>query len=573
MKKIILFTFIGLFLFVPGISSARDVISDWYIKDFQSEILVNKDSSLLITEKIIADCGKLPDKHGIFRVLPTIINIGNEKISNPIKLISITDFWNNPLEYSTIKSSGTITWKIGDPNKTVSGENYYKIIYQVDNAVHFGSSEFDELYWNVLGNFWDLEIDHFAVRIFFPEEVNKNNAAIEYYTGYVDQKGKDLATYEWLDQNILQVVSTQPLLKKQGVTVSVTFPKNIFTPYIPSASEKFKDSFTKLFLPMNFFFPIIIFIICLIFWKRYGKDPKINKTIIPEFEIPENLSPVQMGMLISNGTFKNNFISASIINMAVRGFLSIEEIREKILFMPNKDFKLKKLKSTEGASNIDKTETLTLGGIFEDKDEILLSSLKNKFYKKIPEIKKSAKDTLIEKELITKKGLSLQIIFMVIGFILFAFSFVFISVLPGLVACGPIIFIFSLFMPKRTQKGAELLWRVKGFKLYMETAEKYRQQFNEKENIFELYLPYAMIFGITKLWAKKMQEIYGEEYFQNYHPVWFIGLNVASFDPDSFTSELNNISSSVSSHMGGSSGAGGGGFAGGGGGGGGGGGW
>jgi Predicted membrane protein (DUF2207). len=84
-------------------------------------------------------------------------------------------------------------------------------------------------------------------------------------------------------------------------------------------------------------------------------------------------------------------------------------------------------------------------------------------------------------------------------------------------------------MPKRTLKGAELNWRVKGFKLYMETAEKYRAQFNEKENIFEKFLPYAMVFGMTKLWIKKMEKIYGKEYFASYHPVWYAGNFAAGF--------------------------------------------
>lgn len=127
-------------------------------------------------------------------------------------------------------------------------------------------------------------------------------------------------------------------------------------------------------------------------------------------------------------------------------------------------------------------------------------------------------------------------------------------------------------MAQRTQKGAELNWRIKGFRLYMKTAEKYRQQFNEKENIFEKFLPYAMIFGLTKLWIKKMEIIYGKDYFTNYHPIWFAG-SLGSFDIDSFTSELSNISSSISSNTGGSSGSGGSGGTGGGGGGGGGGGW
>jgi uncharacterized membrane protein len=141
-----------------------------------------------------------------------------------------------------------------------------------------------------------------------------------------------------------------------------------------------------------------------------------------------------------------------------------------------------------------------------------------------------------------------------------------------LAICALLLAFFGVVMPKRTPKGAELNWRVKGFKLYMETAEKYRSQFNEKENIFEKFLPYAIMFGIAKLWAQKMEMIYGKEYFATYHPIWYVGA-IGNFNADSFTSNLNSLSSSISSNVGTATGAGGGGFAGGGGGGGGGGGW
>ena len=49
--------------------------------------------------------------------------------------------------------------------------------------------------------------------------------------------------------------------------------------------------------------------------------------------------------------------------------------------------------------------------------------------------------------------------------------------------------------------------------------------------IIDKFLPYAIVFGIAELWAKKMQLIYGEDYFKNYHPVWFIGSSFASFLP------------------------------------------
>ncbi len=87
-----LLTLFLLFIFnlQPTNAFARETVTDWYIKDFQSDIVVNADSSLDITENIVADCGNLPDKHGIFRILPTIRN--DNKTKTPVELVSITDF-------------------------------------------------------------------------------------------------------------------------------------------------------------------------------------------------------------------------------------------------------------------------------------------------------------------------------------------------------------------------------------------------------------------------------------------------------------------------------------------------
>ncbi|PJA86583.1 MAG: hypothetical protein CO141_03960, partial [Candidatus Moranbacteria bacterium CG_4_9_14_3_um_filter_42_9] len=153
---------------------ARENVTDWYIQDFETEIKVNKDSTLDITEKITADCGNAVGKHGIFRILPEQIKITDGGTSKtPVELIGITDFSGQPLKYAETKNrdDATVTWKIGDPGKTVQGVNYYLVRYRVKNAIRFGNPQFDELYWNLSGNFWDLEIDQFHAKVIFPPEV------------------------------------------------------------------------------------------------------------------------------------------------------------------------------------------------------------------------------------------------------------------------------------------------------------------------------------------------------------------------------------------------------------------
>ena len=570
----ILFTLLIIFALAP-MAQARDAsnITDWYIKDFQSQIVVNKDSSLDITENITADCGDLPDKHGIFRVLPTQSQVsGSEIIKSPTTLINISDFNNNPINYTTInnRSDHTITWKIGDAYKTVTGVNYYKIHYIVKNAVRHNSSDFDELYWNLSGNFWDIEIDSFHAVVTFPSGITKDNSKLNIYSGAEGDKNTLEPQATFNDQNQLEVSYDKTMTVGQGLTASITFPKGIVAPYVPTFWEKYGSYFYILI-------PLLVLWLCIMLWRKYGRDPKINPTIVPEFEIPEKLAPIEMGILYSDGILKNNYISASIINLAVHGFLKIEQITVGSVFK-SKDYVLTRLEGKKYTPSA--AEQVLLDALFAAGDQIKMSELKNKFYTNLPSISRSAKEYLIGKQWLVSYSRTFQYLF-----IFFAIAFGALTVALG--AYDPILavslgvsavvtFIFSFLMTVRPLEGAKLYKRVQGFRMYMDKAEKYRSQFNEKENIFEQFLPYAIMFEMTKEWIKKMRSIYGEEYFASYHPIWFYGALMTDFNVDSFSSELNNMTSSMASTIASnpsSSGSGGGGFSGGGGGGGGGGGW
>lgn len=570
MKKILVTFLFALFFIIPIKAFARENVDYWYIKNFDSYITVNKDSSLIIDEKITADCGNGIDKHGIFRVLPTVyVPESGKKINLHIDLISITDFSGKPYKYETISSriANTISWKIGDPNVAVQSVNEYEIKYKIANGVRTENGSFDESYWNLNGNFWDIETDQFNAYITFPNGVNKENATINLYSGEFKTKDTDLASYKW-DGDALQVSSMRTLAVGEGITASVTFPKGIVAPYVPSFIEKYGYLLT-------FLIPIAIFLLCLSLWRKYGRDPKINNTVVPEFEIPEKMSPMSLGMVYADGRLRSNFISATIVNLAVKKAIKIEEIPKKGMFS-SIDFKLINL-GVEKELNPDEKELLS--DLFGGEKEILISDLKNEFYKNIPTLSSFVSSDLEKRRYLLAYSRTLQIVFIVfaLAFMVSAFFVMFISgyLTLNMFIAGVIILIFSFIIPKRPIEGAKFNLRVRGLKLYIETAEKYRQKFNEKENIFERFLPYAMMFGVTKLWIDKMKSIYGEEYFNNYMPLWYVG-SISHFDAVSFNSAINSMSSNMSSTISSSpssSGSGGGGFSGGGGGGGGGGGW
>src|SRR5205823_10639158 len=72
---------------------------------------------------------------------------------------------------------------------------------------------------------------------------------------------------------------------------------------------------------------------------------------------------------------------------------------------------------------------------------------------------------------------------------------------------GAVLLAVHRAMASRTAAGREAMQKTLGFRLYMTTAEKYRQQFAEKAEIFTQLLPYAIVFGCVARWAKAFEGI------------------------------------------------------------------
>jgi uncharacterized membrane protein len=72
----------------------------------------------------------------------------------------------------------------------------------------------------------------------------------------------------------------------------------------------------------------------------------------------------------------------------------------------------------------------------------------------------------------------------------------------ALVIVGVVFLVIAQFMPRRSATGRAMYVRSQGYKMFIERAEKFRQQFFEKKNLFNEVLPYAIVFGATEKFAK-----------------------------------------------------------------------
>ncbi len=580
MKKILLILFI--FIYASGgiLNSTRAQTSPLpqeTIVSYTGDIVVNTDNSIDVTETIIYNTGP-SEHHGIYRDISPLSSQGR---TMSFTNIHVSDENGSPYQFQISHVGKNTRIKIGDPNRTFMGQKTYIITYHATQAIA-QLENFDEIYWNVTGNEWDMPIQEATATITLPSGTTALQSAC-----YYGRKGSKTQCSIKTDQYGHLTFSAPSILENyEGLTVAAGFPKGIVTPY--TAQEEAFSVFQKYWAWfVAGILPLLTLFIALRKWYRTGRDERKMQTIIPQYDVIDELTPLEVSGIVYEKVTAQG-ISAEIIYLATKGYLKIQELEEKTLgFMKTNDYELIKLKDYTDLPN--EFDLRLMQGLFAGKERIKLSTLKNVFYTEIKEIIKQVLNTLLMKTYYKNLG---RMRYGMSGFIVLVFLLVWGSIffggimsaviLPGNIfvlalGVGASIIIYSIvyyFSPAKTEKGVAAKEYLLGLKDYLQIAEKDRLEFHnapaKKPEIFEQLLPYAMILGVADIWAKEFEGIYTTP------PSWYSGPSTAAFSAVSFSDSLNSFSSFASSSLSSSpssSGSGGGGSSGGGGGGGGGGSW
>ena len=158
---------------------------------------------------------------------------------------------------------------------------------------------------------------------------------------------------------------------------------------------------------------------------------------------------------------------------------------------------------------------------------------------------------LVLTQLPSKPGISNKI-FLIVWSILFGLSSVitslvklaytapfFLQMLIFSIICSFGMAIFRYLVPKRTPYGTEMLGRIRGFKHFLEVADKDRLEMLVTENPSYFYdiLPYTYILGVSDKWIDKFEDIAIEP------ARWYHGRSL--YSTRAFASSLNTTMSSA----------------------------
>lgn len=545
------------------------------IISYHADIEIQNDRSVIISEQIRVKVEGYIFKRGIYRDIPLSYQLKNGgKYRVGFDLLEVAK--NGQKEpYKKESRSNGIRIYVGDENTYLAPDVYeYTIKYEVSNVLGL-FDDFDELTWNVNGNGWDVQIDKVSATVKYPTGAKLIQTAV--YTGaYGDTKteadiNKTNGEIEFKGRNELN--------PREGMTVSVAWEKGFIV--YPTAVEKTVLKIQTLSVWLVSIFGLLLTLVFnTFFWLKKGKDPK-RGIIIPQFTIPDDLSPADCAYIDNNYRYTNRAYGATIVNLAVKKHITIKDEQEKkMLFVNRQKYIFNKLDNGPKSD----TEKDFFNNLFDGSEQ--LEVVRKKYNENVLSARKSLIANLdathegvniIRNYALTFMSMIIPVISIGLGFfclVNYGGHFGVIASLMGLmIAIG---YLFSRWFQKPTEQGTELMDFVAGLKQYLKYTEEDRLKILNPPDFsfdhFENMLPYAIALDLADEWQNHFEVVNPTEARNHSSFMWYSGNNVSSYRDFDFNDVSDTISSAAIPPSSSSS-SGGGGFSGGGGGGGGGGGW
>lgn len=506
-----------------GTSLPAQAQSSEQINNFDSRIKVTKQNVVEFTETITYNFGA-EQRHGIFRYVPIeYTDEKGQKYHLALDFIDVVDKDDQKIPVETDRSDGNYIMKIGDPDKTITGVNTYKIRYNLTPVVRQeGDRGFLAL--DITGNGWNVPIARVSATILFEEGAKL--ADVQCFTGLAGSINQTCLAQE----SSPSVYMAQSIVARQGMTIQGFVPAAYVTNYLiagkpaPLTSE---DIIGFIILGLIVSAAGLVILIFLMRWLRQRKRRK-SHTVIAQYEAPDGLTPAEIGLLQDDVSSMRE-ITAMLIDLAVRGYIKIEQTAPKKWYRKAK-YRLYKLKEPIGLSVY---ESKLLTPLFDGRVNVDVDDLnKSTMAAAIISIHSGLKAGL------KKKG--------------FYGSF---KTEPGMIEK-------LLDTGNISDAGAAEWAKVEGLKLYLGVVEKERLNFTDAPERtperFNALLPFAVALGVEKQWARQFEGIdvaKAAGWYVGTYP-HFSSSALASDLGSNFTSTFSSNATVSSSSSGGSSGGG-----------------
>jgi len=588
--------------FIAGGSAAAVAVDDAQGFSARESGLVSADLQDFSFESMDADytLGRTQDGASTLRVVETFVVLFPEYDQNrgmqrripdsyngqPLfpELVSITDENGAPRPDEVESDDGdfVMTSRADD---FVHGRQTYVFTYTLQNVTwSFADTDADEFYWDVNGVGWPQSFGRVSARVHVPSDLSgAMTGGLSCYVGAQgDTQTCEIAQAAASGGGATVDATASPVGPYETMTIAVGFAKGTFTPF---------DS-SYLASPLGWLqgatglVAVIAVVWAFIVRSRRLRDAPGRPTIVAEYTPPPGVDALESAVLLGRTT---KAIPAEVLEQAVVGSIRIVEGAKK-------SFGGSKLQAELlDPSRADRDGRMLLDGLFPDLtpgDVFEFGRSDTRFSTAAQKILKAAGAELVARgfQRPVRVGVRLwpMMIALAAGVLVFVFGFVALDagVMPLvpvllMVAVVPLVLLVAGLVSRKplTAAGAEVRDHLLGLKEFIEWAEADRIRMlqspagaerahvdaSDPRQVLKLYealLPFAVVFGQEKEWAKHLVVLY-----EGNSPYWYSG--TGAFNAASFAAGIGSLSATASSSSSTSGGSGGGGSAGGGGGGGG----
>lgn len=485
---------------------AAPALAQERILAYDSEVQINADGSLDVTERIRVRAEGSNIRRGIYRDFPTRYEdrYGNRVVVDfqPIEVLrdGVTEAW-----FTEELSNGVRLNTGNDDFLPVPADYTYTLRFRTTRQLGF-FADHDELYWNAIGNGWIFDIDTARVEVRLPQAVAAEQMKAEAYTGYEGAQGQDYAASIPAPGTALWTL-TRPLAANEGLTIVLSFPKGLVT--APTAKQQllwFLRDNSGVLVALGGLLVLAAF--CYLRWRQVGRDPAAG-VIITRYEPPAGYSPAGLRYLKKMG-YDMRCFSADVLTLAVEGKLNVHG--DAGLFAT---WHLENKELAQAAQTVE--EDALFAKLFAQTPMLRLHHSNHRIVSAARSAHSSALEKRFEPALFKSNGGSVGL-----AIVITMISGVAASVVGGgaglpiiigiMVLMLVIVIAFNKLVKAPTLAGRKLIDEIEGFKSYMRVAE--RDELNRltgpggappslDAGRYEKMLPYAVALDVEDAWTEK----------------------------------------------------------------------
>ncbi|MDX1701201.1 MAG: DUF2207 domain-containing protein, partial [Melioribacteraceae bacterium] len=145
------------------------------IKNYNITLNVQPDGIVDVREEIMVHFDTL--RRGIFRRIPIRYQTDQGNLKFKLSQIQV-DGW----DYIVYDEGNDKVIRIGEEDVFIDGQQQYVISYRAKNSFLWHEDR-PEIYWNLVGTGWPVDIEKIEYEVFFPEDLDIDPGDYQIFTG------------------------------------------------------------------------------------------------------------------------------------------------------------------------------------------------------------------------------------------------------------------------------------------------------------------------------------------------------------------------------------------------------